>query len=112
MQKQDIAGFQRLLEQRQAELQQLRNASSEGRGPVALDQQSVGRVSRIDAMQRQAMAQAQERQRAEEAVRIERALTRIAEGEYGYCLDCDEEIPIKRLQVDPAAALCVHCAGR
>lgn len=112
MQKQDVEGFRQLLEQRQAELQQLRNASSEGRDTVALDQQSVGRVSRIDAIQRQAMAQAQERQRAEEAVRIERALTRIAKDEYGYCLDCDEEIPIKRLQVDPAAALCVRCAGR
>ena len=107
-----IAEFKIALEQQQEELEALREVSAEGRDPVTLDQQSVGRVSRVDAMQQQAMAQAQERRRGHELVRIEQALTRITEGEFGYCLECGEEIPVKRLKIDPAAALCVHCAGR
>ena len=87
-------------------------SSSDARAPVSLDQQSVGRISRIDAMQQQAMAQAQERQRALEIMAIEQALTRMESGDFGYCLECDEEIAEKRLEVDPAARLCVSCAGR
>lgn len=116
MKQQQLAKFldeiRALLEDKQAELTAIRDASAEARAPVSLDQQSVGRVSRIDAMQQQAMAKAQERQRAVDLMRIEQALARIEADEYGYCLECDEEIPIKRLRVDPAAVLCIACAGR
>ena len=101
---------QRLLE-RQAELQALSEVSAEARAAVPLDQQSVGRLSRMDAMQGQAMAQAQERQRANELVRIERALAKIAEGEFGFCEECEEEIAQKRLEADPTVRLCIHCAA-
>jgi RNA polymerase-binding transcription factor len=94
------------------ELDAIRNKSAGARAPVSLDQQSVGRISRMDAMQQQAMAQAQERQRTIDKQRIEQALRRMAVGEYGYCLTCDEEIASKRLAIDPAASLCVNCAGR
>jgi len=57
------------------------------------------------------MAQAQDRARQKERVMIEAALTRIADGEYGYCVECGEEIPQKRLELNPAAALCIRCAG-
>ncbi len=102
--------FRALLVHKRAELIAIRDASAEARAPVSLDQQSVGRVSRVDAMQQQAMAHAQERQRAMDLMRIEQALARIEAGEFGFCLECDEEIPIKRLQVDPAALLCIKCA--
>ena len=87
------------------------SALSEGeRAVVVLDQQAVGRLSRMDAMQRQAMAQAAERARARDLQRIEAALQRIAEGEYGSCAQCGGEIAEKRLQVDPMANLCIACA--
>jgi len=38
------------------------------------------------------------------------ALKRIESGDYGYCLNCDEEIAVKRLEIDPAAPLCLDCA--
>jgi len=100
-----------LLVNRKSELDELRRISEEAQGTVMLDQQSVGRLSRMDAMQQQAMAQAQDRARQKERVMIEAALTRIADGEYGYCVECGEEIPQKRLELNPAAALCVRCAG-
>lgn len=92
------------------ELEALRALSEDARATVTLDQQSVGRLSRMDALQGQAMAQASERQRVADLARIEAALKRLDDDEYGYCLNCGEDIPEKRMEVDPAAALCVKCA--
>ena len=97
---------------RRDELEKLSEVSAEARETVALDQQSVGRLSRMDAMQQQAMAQATERQRAVEVSRIGNALKRLDEDEYGACAECGEDISEKRLQVDPAATHCVKCAER
>ena len=92
------------------ELEAFSELSSDARAPVKLDQQSVGRLSRMDSMQQQAMAQAQERNRQRDLVRIEMAYRRILEDEYGYCANCGEEIPDKRLEIDPMAERCVGCA--
>lgn len=77
--------------------------------PVTLDQQSTGRLTRMDALQNQAMAQAQARRRQAERQKIHAALQRIEDGEYGYCTDCGEAIAAKRLAADPAIALCLEC---
>ncbi|WP_421726395.1 TraR/DksA family transcriptional regulator [Bauldia sp.] len=92
------------------ELEALSAGSAEARKPVALDQQSVGRLSRMDALQGQAMANAAERRRTTEIARIDAALRRLDDGTYGECLRCGEEIAEKRLEIDPAATLCVACA--
>lgn len=84
-------------------------AGAQGQQTVTLDQQAVGRLSRMDALQNQAMAQAQARRRAAERQRIHAALARIDAGEYGYCLDCGDEIASGRLAADPAIALCAPC---
>jgi DnaK suppressor protein len=94
------------------ELEALSALSEDDRAAVALDQQAVGRLSRMDAMQQQAMAQAAERARARDLQRIDAALRRIEDDEYGYCSDCGDEIAGKRLEIDPMANLCVNCAGR
>ena len=97
---------------RLAELDQQDAMSAEGRAPVTLQQDSVGRLSRIDAMQQQAMAQAEERRRSAERVRIRSALERIEQGEWGWCLTCGEEITVGRLERDPAATQCLACAAK
>lgn len=99
------------LEARRAELLELSEISAEGRDAVALDQQSVGRISRMDAMQRQAMAQANERARSAELQRIEQALRRLDDDEFGWCVKCGEAIAARRLEVDPSVPFCVECAG-
>ncbi|CTQ74933.1 TraR/DksA family transcriptional regulator [Roseibium alexandrii] len=93
-----------------AELESFSEISEDARAPVMLDQQAVGRLSRMGALQGQAMAQASERQRRADIQRIEAALKRLDEGEYGYCAQCGEDIAAKRLKVDPAAAFCIRCA--
>ena len=76
---------------------------------MELDQQAVGRLSRMDALQNQAMAKAQSAQRQRLARRIAGALDRIAEGEFGYCTDCGEEVGKDRLNVDPTLPRCLSC---
>lgn len=103
--------YRALLEAERAALLAASENTSADRKPVELDQQSVGRVSRGDAMQVQAMAKAQDARRGARIMMIDAALKRLEEGDYGYCAECDEEIPAKRLEVDPAAPRCVKCAG-
>ncbi|MDF1731244.1 MAG: TraR/DksA C4-type zinc finger protein [Minwuia sp.] len=85
--------------------------SASSRDAVELDQSRVGRLSRMDALQQQEMAKASESQRTQQVARIDAALARIASGDFGYCLDCGEEIAAKRLAVDPATPLCIDCAS-
>lgn len=93
-----------------AELEALSREAAEDRKPVELDQQSVGRLSRQDSLQVQAMAKAADARRAQEIRRIDAALQRVEDGEYGFCVACGEDIEPKRLEIDPAAPRCAACA--
>ncbi len=64
----------------------------------------------MDAMQQQAMAEAQKRTRNLDLTRIDMANRRLVDDEYGYCADCGDEIPDARLAIDPMAERCVKCA--
>ena len=79
---------------------------------VELDQSKVGRLSRMDALQAQAMAQASGQRRAEQLREIEAALRRIDDGSYGDCEHCEEPINPRRLDADPTARLCIDCASK
>ena len=96
-----------------AEADELRaqgEASREERAPVTLDQQSVGRLSRMDALQVQEMAKASEGRRQARLRQIQAAIQRIDDGEFGECLNCGEPIGAKRLELDPAVPACIKCA--
>ena len=99
----------RLLDLREETRQALSSAEADSH-PVELDQSRVGRLSRMDALQVQAMAQEAERRHAVELTRIDAALERIESGDYGFCVNCGEEIAPKRLDFDPAAPNCIDCA--
>ena len=88
----------------------LADQSAEQAAVVELDQSKVGRLSRMDAMQAQAMAQETLKRRKAKLRDIDIALQRIEDGEYGLCLKCDEPINPKRLEVDPTASFCIDCA--
>jgi len=81
-----------------------------GQATVELDQQAVGRLSRMDALQNQAMAKASHLRRQTLKTRLEMALRRMDEGEFGYCEDCGDDIAQARLALDPAATRCISCA--
>lgn len=103
--------FRESLMRRREELGAEERGTSGERAPVALDQQAVGRLSRMDALQVQAMALESSRQRAAEMRRIDAALARMDAGGYGLCVECGEEIPVRRLELDPATPCCVQCAA-
>jgi len=78
---------------------------------VELDQSTMGRLSRMDALQGQAMSKETKQRHEEDLRKISSALSRIESGDYGYCLKCDELIAVARLEVDPAVSLCIRCAS-
>lgn len=47
--------------------------------------------------------------RREEILKIDEALQRLEDGSYGICLNCGEQIPIERLEVQPYTSHCVAC---
>ncbi len=112
MKNTDQLKFKQLLEAQRDELmasQQLAQSSTE---TVELDQASVGRVSRMDAMQSQSMAVETTRLRQQQLRKISTALALIESGDYGFCTICDSEIDPRRLSIDPASAMCISCASK
>ena len=93
------------------QLESIASISEQSLAVVELDQSKVGRLSRMDAMQAQAMAQASGNRRDQLLRQISAALTRIDNDEYGYCVSCEEPIPTKRLEFDPTETRCVDCAS-
>jgi DnaK suppressor protein len=79
--------------------------------PVALDQTQQGRLSRMDAMQLQAMAQAARRRRQAELARVDAALQKLEADDFGFCVRCEEPIEPARLAFDPTIPLCRACAA-
>lgn len=106
----DLDYFKKRLTERYQIILAAKEAQKQNTAPKELDQTSVGRLSRIDAMQQQQMAKASARLADQERRRIETALKRIESEEFGYCILCDEEIAAKRLAFDPSLLTCISCA--
>jgi DnaK suppressor protein len=100
------------LERELARLDRTMESSREAAKPVALDQTSVGRVSRIDALQNQAMSVDLHARNEARRAQIVDALERIDAGTYGVCARCGQPIPYGRLLVFPEARLCATCGAR
>lgn len=105
------AEFEPILQAELAALERSSRDTAGDRAPVELDQQSVGRLARMDAMQLQAMAIATDRRRKGRHLRIRTALKRLDEGDFGYCQGCGSFIGLGRLRVDATTPRCVECAG-
>ena len=106
----DIDVLRSQMIKRKAELERLVEVHHSDTRPVPLDQTTVGRLSRMDALQTQAMSVETERRRKREMQRIDAALERINKGDYGYCITCGDDIEKKRLELDPAVPTCIGCA--
>lgn len=96
------------LAQNAAALAEARSAA----GTVTLDQASVGRLSRMDAMQQQAMARGLIERLETRKRKLDAALARIEAGTFGLCCECGAEVEAERLDGDPAAVFCRECMNR
>jgi len=112
MESEQLEMFRLRLLQLQQQLFADAETGSEAAGIVELDQARVGRLSRMDALQGQAMSQAMKQRREIEIKKTDAALERIERGAYGCCVSCEEDIAIKRLEFDPTASQCIHCANK
>jgi DnaK suppressor protein len=87
-------------------------ARARAAGPVQLDQTAVGRLSRMDALMNQALAQGSELRAVQELALVEDALERLERGTYGFCHSCLLPIALERLLVIPEARDCTRCRAR
>lgn len=108
----DLEAWKRKLLMLREELRQLEGDAKSSAQAVELDQSRVGRLSRMDAMRAQAMSIETNRRREQHILRIDAAVQRIETDDYGYCASCDEAIDPRRLEIDPAATLCIRCASQ
>jgi DnaK suppressor protein len=108
-----ISDFTPYRERLRAELDELILSIGEttgAAGTVELDQTRVGRLSRMDAMQQQAMAQSSRERLFARQRRVEAALARINAGAFGRCCACHKPLTPQRLGADAAAVFCAYCA--
>ncbi len=109
--EEQLEGLRGLLESRLAEVKQGLSASSADAKPVGLDL-SIGRLTRVDALQQQHMATARRNRLQIQLAQIQQALTKLGAGDYGECVRCDEPISYARLRVRPETPFCVRCQGK
>ena len=93
------------------ELPRALELTEQGTATVELDQQSVGRLSRMDEMQRQAMAKSGRRSLELRLQQVRAALEAIERGTYGECRECEEPIGYARLRARPESGFCLECQG-
>jgi len=70
----------------------------------------LGRGHSMESMQVQEMELETSRRRVLHITKIDGALIRLKEGEYGYCYVCGEELDERRLKIDPTTTRCLPCA--
>ena len=107
----DLDAFRTLLLQHQKDLREVQASGEAASAVVELDQTAVGRLSRMDAMQAQAMSVEIDHRRKLELQRITAALNSIETGDYGYCLECGDSINPQRLKSNLTVTLCIDCAS-
>ncbi|MDH3298023.1 MAG: TraR/DksA family transcriptional regulator [Gemmatimonadota bacterium] len=111
MDEQQLAELRATLAAELTRLEQSMNTTAEGLKPVELDQTAVGRLSRMDELQNQAMTRNLHERQEMKLAGLTQALNRIEDGTYGTCTECGGEIPLARLEVFPETATCMECTA-
>lgn len=108
MRKTELKRFQKVLEGKRDAL--MDNARSLKDGGMVLDQNDL--PDEMDLASSEGMQSFEFRLRGREKTflgKIERALKKIEEGEFGVCESCEEPISVKRLEARPETTLCIRC---
>jgi DnaK suppressor protein len=91
----------------QNEIEQLEELTK----PIA-PENSLGRVSRMDAINNKGVSEATLRTARRKLSGLQIAQSRIDAKDFGICERCKNPIPFARLMYMPESARCVHCAGK
>ena len=90
------------------ELESLLASTESGTAPVKL-KDNQGRLSRMDELHNQSILVANRNVAKNRLRSVLQAKTRLEDGSFGYCLDCEEPIAIERLRAYPDAPKCIEC---
>ena len=71
---------------------------------------AIGRISRMDAINNKSINDRMLRKAKEKLKKLNLALSRINEKEFGMCITCNKLINEKRLILMPEVVSCVKCA--
>ncbi len=85
------------------------NTYQEMTKPVTLDD-SIGRVSRMDAINNNSVTASALRQAEDKLGKLKYMLSKLDSEDFGICLKCQSPIPIGRLLIRPESLYCVKCA--
>jgi DnaK suppressor protein len=77
--------------------------------PIA-PENSIGRVSRMDAINNKSVVEAALREAEEKLLKLLDIQKKITQKNFGLCIKCKNEIPFGRLIFRPESQLCVYCA--
>lgn len=93
------------------ELQGMMQSHTDSSRPVEPDN-AIGRITRMDAINAKSISESMLQSAKQRLLRLEAALNRIDNEEFGLCVECEEPIAIKRLLIMPETLLCITCAER
>lgn len=71
---------------------------------------SLGRLSRMDAINNKSVVEAALRRANENLAELKSALENIHKEDFGICKSCDTQIPLGRIVLKPGSPYCVNCA--
>ena len=77
--------------------------------PVA-PENSIGRISRMDAINNKSVMEAALREARRELTQLEHADRHLDDADFGVCAQCGDDIPFKRLMLLPGSTKCMRCA--
>jgi len=83
----------------------------EGSKPVAPDE-AIGRLTRMDAINAKSINEANLNSARVKLAKLERALSKLNDPDFGICAICEEPIPVGRIMLMPETTVCVQCADR
>lgn len=79
--------------------------------PIAPDN-AIGRLSRMEALSAKGVNEATLARAREKLRQLEAVLEDIDDPDFGLCIECEEEIPVKRIMLMPGSRMCVRCAAQ
>lgn len=71
---------------------------------------AIGRISRMDAINNKSVIEAALRKAKEKLSKLNLALTKVDDDDFGKCIRCQKAIPLGRILIMPQARTCVSCS--
>lgn len=109
MNKNEKTGLKESIRKRIADLKDDIASYEQLTKPISPDS-AIGRLTRMEAINSKSINEAALIKSKDTLTRLERALTKIDNDDFGLCRECDEPIPPARLMILPESELCVQCA--